>query len=172
MLIQIKRFFQVYIDPISVICGIIIGALVSFSFKMNANTWDIVSAIGTVSAAIIAVLTYRASVKRQRKQDTIREFSAIREEYPNLSPKAPNPVSDEERIKYLKEMERFCTGVNVGLYDICVVNKMAGAMLITQYDSYMKGLIQGRKKRTKQNADENDIYSEYTEFIERLRKYR
>lgn len=54
--------------------------------------WDAIGAVGTLLAAIIAVLTYRSSVKRQKKQDTIREFSAIREKYPNLSPKAHMPL--------------------------------------------------------------------------------
>lgn len=133
-------------------------------------SWDAVGAVGTVFAAIIAAWTYRSSVKRQRKQDTIREFSAIREKYPNLSPKAHNPVSDEVRIAYLKEMERFCTGVNIGLYDIHVVERMAGTMLTTQYDNYLDALVKERKK-TVQNANADDIYREYKEFIKQIREH-
>lgn len=175
---KIKSFFQLYIDPISFVCGIFTGVLILIAFfdisackESLSFPWDAIGAVGTILAAIIAVLTYRSSVKRQKKQDTIREFSRIREKYPNLSSKAPNPVLDEERIKYLKEMERFCTGVNIGLYDIHVVDKMAGTMLITQYDNYMDRLIKERKDKTIQNANPDNIYYEYADLIKKLRKY-
>lgn len=80
-------------------------------------------------------------------------------------------MSDDVRVEYLKEMERFCTGVNIGLYDIHVVDKIAGTMLITQYDKYLKAFIGNRKNKTIQNAHANNIYCEYTKFIEQIRKY-
>lgn len=175
---KIKSFFQLYIDPISFVCGIFTGVLILIIFfdisackESLSFLWDAIGAVGTVLAAIIAVLTYRSSVKRQKKQDTIREFSRIREKYPNLSPQAPNPVPDEERIKYLKEMERFCTGVNIGLYDIHVVDRIAGAMLITQYDKYLRDFIEKRRQKTVQNAQTDSIYCEYIKLIEKIQKY-
>ena len=174
---RVKNLLQLYTDPVSFVCGIITGGLIVTAFRKffvdNVSpffSWDAVGAVGTVFAAIIAVWTYRSSVKRQRKQDTIREFSVIREKYPNLSPKAHNPVSDEVRTAYLKEMERFCTGVNIGLYDAHVVNTMAGTMLITQYDNYLGALVEERRKNTVQNADADNIYCEYKKFIEQIRK--
>ena len=175
---RVKRFFQIYMDPISFACGIITGALILIVFGDISTykeslpfPWDAIGAVGTILAAIIAVLTYRSSVKRQKKQDTIREFSAIREKYPNLSPEAHKPVSDDVRTEYLKEMERFCTGVNIGLYDIHVVDRIAGTMLITQYDNYLRVFIKDRRDKTMQNAQADNIYCEYTKFIEQIRKY-
>lgn len=175
---QFKRFFQLYMDLVSFTCGMIAGVLILIVFlaisackNFSSFPWDAIGAAGTILAAIIAVLTYRSSVRRQKKQDTIREFSAIREKYPNLSPKSYSPVSDDVRVEYLKEMERFCTGVNIGLYDIHVVDKIAGTMLITQYDKYLKAFIGNRKNKTIQNAHANNIYCEYTKFIEQIRKY-
>lgn len=66
-------------------------------------------------------------------------------------------------------MERFCTGVNIKLYDIHVVDKMVGSMLITQYDSYMKDFIDKRKNKTIQKANPNDIYKQYKGVIENLK---
>lgn len=175
---RVKRFFQLYMDLISFACGIIVGALILIVFldisaykESLPFPWDAIGAVGTLLAAIIAVLTYRSSVKRQKKQDTIREFSAIREKYPNLSPEAHKPVSDDVRTEYLKEMERFCTGVNIGLYDIHVVDRIAGTMLITQYNKYLSDLIEKRRDKTVQNAQADNIYCEYIKLIEQIRKY-
>lgn len=176
LLMKVKNFFQLYTDSISFVCGVVVGALIPITFisaksakESSPFLWDAVGAVGTILAAVIAVLTYRNSVERQKKQDTIREFSKIREKYPNLSPKAHNPVSDDVRIEYLKEMERFCTGVLIKLYDIHVVDKMVGSMLITQYDSYMKDFIDKRKNKTIQKANPNDIYKQYKGVIENLK---
>ena len=176
LLMRVKKFFQFYTDPVSFVCGVIVGTLIITAF-ISANkefpsfSWDAVGATGTILAAVIAVGTYRNSVKRQKKQDTIREFSIIRERYPNLSPKAHNPVPDNVRTEYLKEMERFCTGVNIGLYDIRVVDKMAGTMLYTQYTNYLESLIKERKEKTIQNGQADSVYREYADFIEQIQKW-
>lgn len=80
-------------------------------------------------------------------------------------------MSDDVRTEYLKEMERFCTGVNIGLYDIHVVDRIAGTMLITQYNKYLSDLIEKRRDKTVQNAQADNIYCEYIKLIEQIRKY-
>ena len=68
-------------------------------------------------------------------------------------------------------MERFCTGVNIGLYDIRVVDKMAGTMLYTQYTNYLESLIKERKEKTIQNGQADSVYREYADFIEQIQKW-
>ena len=70
---RVKRFFQLYMDLISFACGIIVGALILIVFldisaykESLPFPWDAIGAVGTLLAAIIAVLTYRSSVKRQK----------------------------------------------------------------------------------------------------------
>lgn len=114
-----------------------------------------------VSAAI-----YAKTVKREQKIITLNEFSRIREQYPNLSPKAPNPVSDSERKNYLREMERFCVGVNSNVYDFHIIRKMSGHLLIKQYDSYLLEFLTDLRSQ----SDEDWKYCQYEEFINKLKK--
>lgn len=140
--------------------------------SINASTvWTAVGAIGTILAAFIAVFVYKDTVQRAMRLATIEEYTRIRNAYPNLSPKASNLVDDETRLNYLKEMERFCTGVNLKLYHIETLNKMSGARLITQYDEYIKQLILDRRDRVR-NVNADDLYCEYEKTIEELKKAR
>ena len=75
-------------------------------------------------------------------------------------------ASNDDRLEYLKEMERFCVGINNKIYDIEIVRDMSGHLLVKQYDSYMKDLVQSRRElRSKFSA-----YERYEETIEKLKK--
>ena len=129
-------------------CGDIIAIFAAF-----------ISAVGVFVSAII----YLNTVNRQKKILTIQEFSKIRERYPDVS---PNVASNDDRLEYLKEMERFCVGINNKIYDIEIVRDMSGHLLVKQYDSYMKDLVQSRRElRSKFSA-----YERYEETIEKLKK--
>lgn len=124
----------------------------------------IIALIINITGVLTTVGIYSHTVKQNRKLITITDFSKIREKYPNVSPKAICPVSDEERLKYLREMERFCTGVNSKIYDFDTINQTSGHLLIKQYDDYMRDIINQRRK----SADETWKYFQYEEVIKKL----
>ncbi len=111
-----------------------------------------------------SVLIYHHTVKKERKINTINEFSKIRDRFPNMSPLAKNPVSDEDRLEYLKEMERFSVGVNNKIYDLKILQKTSGHLLINQYNNYLRDLINNRRHKD----SETWKYCEYEELISKL----
>lgn len=119
----------------------------------------LISAVGI----LFSLITCCKTVNREKKILTIQEFSKIREKYPNMSSKYAN---NNERLEYLKEMERFCVGIHYKIYDIEIVKDMSGHLLVKQYDSYMKDLVQSRRElRSKFSA-----YEQYEETIKKIRK--
>lgn len=129
-------------------CGDIIAIFASF-----------ISAVGV----FVSVIIYLNTVNNKKKILTIQEFSKIREKYPNMSSKYAN---NNERLEYLKEMERFFVGIHYKIYDIEIVKDMSGHLLVKQYDSYMKDLVQSRRElKSKFSA-----YEQYEETIKKIRK--
>jgi len=118
-----------------------------------------ISAVGV----FVSVIIYLNTVNHQKKILTIQEFSKIRERYPDVS---PNVTSDDNRLEYLKDMERFCVGIHNNIYDIEIVRDMSGHRLIKQYDSYMKDFVQSRRKISSTFL----AYERYEETIEKLKK--
>lgn len=105
---------------------------------MEATTvFEIFGNIAAVIGAIISVAVYSHTVKREKKLLTIDTFSKIREKY-------HKEIPENERMKFLKEMEFFCVGINEGIYDINIIKKMSGKLLLEQYDE-MKPYIKERR---------------------------
>lgn len=146
-------------------CYLLYGIVTSRSVS-----WNALGAWGTVTAAGIAVLTYRDSVLRSCRLETIRELSRIRMKYPNMARKARLPGAEEELTAYLRELERFCVGVLEGVYDLDVVVSIAGSLLLSQYDGFMKQLIEERRKQTAQQASAGTIYIDYIMVMEQIRR--
>lgn len=132
----------------------------------NSDWTSLIALIISIIGVAVSIFNYLSTVKRENKINTLKEFSNIRNKYSNLSPYAANCVSDDIRKKYLREMERFCTGVNVKVYDIKILYKMSGHFLITQYDTYLCELIKSVR------SEENDCwkYCQYEKFIDKLKK--
>lgn len=128
----------------------------------NAETVAaIVSALAAVIAAVISVIIYLHTINRERKLYTTQEFFKLRDKYPNLY-----NATQDKRLQYLKEMERFCTGVNNKVFDIKIIKQMSGHFLVKQYDDYMQELIYSRR-----NDNENEWkYIEYEKVINKLKR--
>ena len=122
---------------------------------------EIIAIIVAVMGVIVSALIYAHTVRRERKLDTMREFSRIREKFPEV---LQLDSQEKEIMQYLTEMERFCTGVNLNLYDWKIINKMSGNRLISQYRGFTKEFIKSRPDL----SDGSRPYSEYTTLMEKL----
>lgn len=77
---------------------------------------------------------------------------------------------------YLNALERVACGINEGLYDIDVISKMSGRLLISQYDLFFDVFIPNRATisycLSVQNTyhSEDDYFNEYIIMIEHLKK--
>jgi len=85
-----------------------------------------------------------------------------------MSPNANSATTDKERLDYLKEMERFCTGVNNKIYDLNIISQMSGNLLIKQYDHYMYDIINQRRE----SIYEEWKYIQYEKVIRKLKMRR
>lgn len=159
-----KKRYYAFAGIVGAVVGAVAVAVFSYFKSVNwcSVDWSVIGAFGTVLAAGIAAITYIDTVGRESKLETIKELSRIRSQFSDLS-----SASDEERTEYLKEMERFCTGINLGLYDINTLITMAGSMLTTQYNDYMKDLIENKREHAR-NAKPEKIYSEYESVIKKV----
>lgn len=124
------------------------------------NVTVVIELIGNIAAvigAIISVSVYGNTVKREKKILTIETFSKIREKY-------KKEISENDRTKFLKEMEFFCVGINEGIYDINIIKKMSGKLLLEQYDG-MKPYIKERKAT---HQDPECYWCEYEKVMQKL----
>lgn len=150
--------------------GLVVLVIIALFFQKDSKPdWNMVAALAAIIGVVCSAITYLASANRARKIETLKEFSIIREKYPNINPEAKNPVSEEKRDEYLKSMERFCTGINMGVYDIDVLRETAKSFLLTQYDNYVKDIIL-RKREQSKNATPENLYCQYEKVINHLRR--
>ena len=127
------------------------------------NVIAIIAIVVSVCGVFVSAIIYLHTVNREKKILTIKEFLKIREKYPNLS---SDYVTDEVRLDYLKEMERFCVGVDNNIYDLKIITDMSGHLLVKQYDSYMEDFILSRRK----GESEHWKYNRYEDTIKKIKK--
>lgn len=148
------------------------------------DCWTIVSAITSALSALFALLalifafsTYRKNVKQERIRATLTAFPLLRSENPELILEI-GQLSEKDRVltlkDYLRKMEHFAVGVNSEAYDVDIVNKMSGGMLINQYEKHLKDFIISRqtKKNTTDTVPPQNAYCEYIKMIKILAKKR
>ncbi len=136
--------------------------------------WSALGSLGTVSALIFAVISYRHDEKIKRQQRTAEAYLPIREKYYELETRLINCNSRHKLLKqYLGEMEIFATGINLNAYSIEYINRISGGKLINQYNNIIKDFIENRKSCKAQNfINSEDLYCEYEEMIKKLYKMR
>lgn len=119
--------------------------------------------IAAVVGAFITVFIFRRNVKRERKILTIKAFSEFRNKFP-LNTKQ---MSLKKKKEYLREIEFLCVGINNGVYDFKILQKMSGRRLLSQYDNGMGNFVALRCQRT----GKDDDWCEYKKVIIKLRKH-
>lgn len=112
--------------------------------------FDLLADLAAVVGAVVTVFVFRHGVKRERKILTIDEYSRIRSDHSGI-------VTDDEKLDYLKDMEFFCVGINSGIYDFKILQKMSGRRLLSLYQDEMKDFIIYRRE----SQNEKDAWCEY-----------
>ena len=97
----------------------------------------IVNGIGTIAALIVTITIYCLGIKKERKIDTIKTFSAIRRRFGQVN----KASSDIEKKSYVKELEFFAIGIKERIYDIGVITKMSGSLLCSQNNIWLQSYI-------------------------------
>ena len=124
---------------------------------------DIFGIITGITAVAVSIWSYIHGLNRERKTDTLAALKEIRKKYDDTT-----MLPEKEKQHYLKEMEFFATGLNLGIYELDVIDKMSGGRLISQYNKWAKDLIRERRKI----SGTATAYCEYENMIERLKRKR
>ena len=152
---------------------------------------DFVGIIAEVSVfvGIIIALIQLYQMKRaqednyeiRKKQSTIEFFNKIKDVIDTCDLKKaldiaePMPVkkiNQDENLKnmiiqYLSHIERYAVGINIGVYDITVFDRMAGRYEIRRYKALSKYIEQERN-----DTGYPYLYWDYTEMVETLKFIR
>lgn len=121
---------------------------------------SIIADLAAIGSLIVAVCVHWQIVSRDRKRETIAEFNKIRDKYHDINYSS----SDKEKKAYLTELERFCVGINQGIYDLDILTKMSKTLLLSQH-AYLKNFVAERRDALGQVT----AYSEYISVIEKLK---
>ena len=70
------------------------------------DIFEIISGFAAVVAIVISLWTYSHGIERERKADTIRKLSEIRNTYFNTK-----GLGNKDKLKYLNELEFFAIGI-------------------------------------------------------------
>jgi len=134
--------------------------------------WDISTIIAAL-AIIWAIIEFRNNVKINRLERTLNVFPTIREEYFDLTKKVllngvVTPNGEILLREYLAKMERFSVGVHCKIYDVSIVERMSGRVLMGQYDNFIREYIANRIK----NGMSVTTYCEYEKLIKMIADIR
>ena len=111
---------------------------------------EITASVVGVGAGVFGVVTYFKDRKRNTKKDTLDAYSTLQKEtFNKINPWLPSEIksvtedatseSFKELSGYLADIERFCVGINEGIYDFDTFYLLAHG-----YFDSEKGLLKPR----------------------------
>lgn len=121
--------------------------------------------VAAVVGAGISVVVYRRTVNKERRLETLAAFSEIRRNFERET----IHMTEDEKKKYLRELEYFCVGINRKVYDLKTLRRMAGRRLYGQYcrQGGLKDFISERREK----ATGSGSWKEYEIVMKKLEKY-
>jgi len=131
------------------------------------------------------IRSFKADHERRKKQATIEFVNKIRESYRTINNElikkfGKGPIgtkeldalyNDYELWHKLKNMlslfEHLAVGINTGVFDLDILDRMAGGYFINIYNRYAYYISERRKA-----LNNNTIYSEFEGLVNKLRQKR
>lgn len=138
---------------------------------------EIAAFVISVIAVVITIAQYFAQTRRSRMQDTLDAYNDLQDRVFEKINQISRELSQDETLNicdskyrneitgYLANIERFCVGINTGIYDKKTVKRCGGKYLCKIY-GILWPVIEEKRNR------EPDIphYNEFEKTIEKLRK--
>ena len=154
----------------------------------DSGFWTMIGVIVAAVTLITSFVQFNKELQLRKVERTLTSYLQLRDS----SKEADMIISTNKNLNagtynlgatdfwivysYLNALERVACGVNEGLYDIDVISKMSGKLLISQYDSFFNVFIPNRKGFSVRSSiqdeynDENDYFNDYKIMIEHLKK--
>ncbi len=134
---------------------------------------ELISLIIAVASFICSICTYFASLRRERRQATLDAYRELQTQVLDklncYTPKQVKEIAEDPRSAQYKTLsallarcQHFAVGVNTGVYDFKVLQRLAGGYFVWLYRK-LEPLIQ--KKRT---GHSDKHYSEFEQFVRKL----
>ena len=150
-------------------------------------TTEIITVFIQASGLVVIVVqlyfimkTLNADHERRRKQSTIEYMNQIRDIYRSVDrkltekygKKSLNPEDVEKADmadlrEFLSVLEHLSVGVNTGVYDVNLVNRMSGTFLLHTHDRVRPYINHARKER-----DSKTLYQEFGAMCRKIRDIR
>lgn len=134
----------------------------------------------SIISLIFTIFYNHKTHERQKKQLTIETFNKLTEQLFDKEEKLLRKIhdtstvfdfSDKNNQKEIKEIlsafERFCVGVNTNVFDIVILDKMAGSFIIDLYSDCYPYI-----KSRRENVRRLLAYTEIEQVVNKLNKGR
>ena len=143
------------------------------------NIISVLSLMLSTAALILSLLQFRSERMRTVRFDTITAFDVLDEkvfrnaEYHEIRDQLNDhelyQLQDFQRKarKHLAYIEHFCLSVNLKMYDIVTLYKLAGSLFMRQYDVW-EPYIQSVRTRTGNDR----VYKEFEQTVKKIRQMR
>ncbi len=114
----------------------------------------LVGVLGTLASVIVAAYQLRSGLRYRRQKDTLDFYEQIQADIRNaqrvlsnryreecLSDEQVREIFADEEIKFkfhalLNVHERLALGVNSGIYDLAMLNRLAGGLFLRAWEKY------------------------------------
>ena len=145
--------------------------------------FDLLPIVISVAALCVSLYSVFSNKNREKKQATVDAYNVLQKEVLDkimtLKSKDVKLLKDEgaganldlwnDLTLHLVRIERFSVGVNSGIYDLRILNRLAGSFVIDLYYR-IRPIIE--KKRELSSSPKKKVYNEFETVVRRLEKIR
>lgn len=163
------------------------------------DTADIIAIIISVIALLFSLYQFVFESSRKKKEDTLIAYNELQDDvftklnklYKTLGLDDTGRVDIDETndkwddiTSYLAKIERFCVGINSGIYSMDVLNRVGGGYFINTYNRLSTVIEKKRQKDDNAKQDENQRaensgsevkqkhYDEFEQTVKKLKAKR
>jgi len=135
---------------------------------------ELIAVIISAVAFCLSLYQLLSDRNRTKKESTLHAFNLNQNEVfdpiSKMDIKSINPDKREDWRKLttlMARIEHFCVGINTGIYDIRIVNKLGGNYMLNLYNRLLPHI---NMKESLSSGGQH--YNEYRDMIKRLKKIR
>ena len=155
---------------------------ISIVFEIISAFFSAFACVGVIIAAknlLFLKKQFLANYEVAKKKATIDFFNETKKQAKEIERQLfKNQKIDWETVsknddlyyeikEYLGLLEHFCVGVNIGIYDFDVANRLSGSFFINKYEQMYQIIIEIRKVR-----NDNSLYNEFEGMVYNLKSTR
>jgi predicted nucleic acid-binding Zn-ribbon protein len=165
--------------------------MAQLSFNPEVSVGDVFNcgiALISFATALFAIFSFRADHDRRRKQATIEQMLDVRNEYRDkwdkfrengekaISKKEAREIDETpERRKQVEDIlslfEHLSTGVNTGVFDLSLLNRLSGQYIINVFER-CQGFIEYVREKDKEEGKTTRYYEEFYHLVNELKTLR